>query len=105
MPGLDILPDCRVGVIVDPAGYIITNEHVVRNARQIRVMLTPKSAEGLAPQARRQELDAVGIGACRNADEDRRDLLGGVVRQARDSAGRPCRRLLTRSSCRPSPGA
>ena len=40
------LTSCRVvgsGVIVDPAGYIITNEHVVRNARQIRVMLTPKS--------------------------------------------------------------
>src|SRR5438309_102998 len=36
---------CRVvgsGVIVDPSGYIITNEHVVRNARRIRVMLTPK---------------------------------------------------------------
>ena len=28
-------------VIVDPSGYIITNEHVVRNAHKIRVMLTP----------------------------------------------------------------
>ena len=40
------LTSCRVvgsGVIVDPSGYIITNEHVVRNARRIRVMLTPKS--------------------------------------------------------------
>jgi S1-C subfamily serine protease len=49
------LTSCRVvgsGVIVDPSGYIITNEHVVRNARRIRVMLTPKSdpsGDGLAP--------------------------------------------------------
>jgi S1-C subfamily serine protease len=48
------LTSCRVvgsGVNVNSAGYIITNEHVVRNTRQIRVMLTPKSdhsADGLA---------------------------------------------------------
>ena len=43
-----VLASCRVigsGVIVDPSGYIITNEHVVRNARAIRVMLTPKSVQ------------------------------------------------------------
>jgi S1-C subfamily serine protease len=41
-----ILGSCRgvaSGVIVNPSGYIITNEHVVRNRRSIRVMLTPKS--------------------------------------------------------------
>src|SRR5579871_4979771 len=41
------LSSCRVvgsGIIVDPSGYIITNEHVVRNARRIRVMLAPKPA-------------------------------------------------------------
>src|SRR6266542_6444056 len=59
------LKSCRVvgsGVIVDASGYIITNEHVVRNARRIRVMLTPKpdhSEDGVAPPGKRQELDAV----------------------------------------------
>jgi S1-C subfamily serine protease len=65
------LKSCRVvgsGVIVDASGYIITNEHVVRNARRIRVMLTPKpdhSEDGLAPAGKRQELDAVIVGANR----------------------------------------
>jgi hypothetical protein len=31
------------GIIVDPSGYIITNELVVRNEQSIRVMLTPKA--------------------------------------------------------------
>ena len=66
------LTSCRVvgsGVIVDPAGYIITNEHVVRNAGQIRVMLTPKSyygADGLAPPAKQAALDAVIVSANRD---------------------------------------
>ena len=54
------LKSCRVvgsGVIVDASGFIITNEHVVRNARRIRVMLTPKrdrSEDGVsAPGTRR----------------------------------------------------
>lgn len=34
------------GVIVDPAGYIITNEHVVRNARSIAVLVPEMDAEG-----------------------------------------------------------
>ena len=56
------LKSCRVvgsGVIVDASGYIITNEHVVRNARRIRVMLTPKpdhSEEGSALSGKRQGL-------------------------------------------------
>src|SRR6185369_15850363 len=56
------LKSCRVvgsGVIVDASGYIITNEHVVHNARRIRVMLTPKAdhpEDGLALPGRRQEL-------------------------------------------------
>ena len=86
------LTSCRVvgsGVIVDPSGYIITNEHVVRNARHIRVMLTPKS-EGSEdgpgtpgkspaldtviaganrdPLGKRAVLDAVVVGATREAD-------------------------------------
>src|SRR5271165_7299602 len=56
------LTACKVvgsGVIVDPSGYIVTNEHVVRNARRIRVMLTPKRdrpEDGLAAPGKRQEL-------------------------------------------------
>jgi serine protease Do len=68
------LTSCRVvgsGVIVDPSGYIITNEHVVRNARRIRVMLTPKSdhsGDGLAPLGKPEVLDAVVVGANRETD-------------------------------------
>ena len=57
------LTACKVvgsGVIVDPSGYIVTNEHVVRNARHIRVMLTPKpdhSGDGLASSGKSQVLD------------------------------------------------
>jgi serine protease Do len=80
---------CRVigsGVIVDPSGYIMTNEHVVRNARRIRVMLTPKSEvssvrpvgpraldpvimySNSEPMGKREILDAVVVGATREAD-------------------------------------
>ena len=78
------LKSCRVvgsGVIVDASGYIVTNEHVVRNARRIRVMLTPKpdhSEDGLAPPGKRQELDAVIVGANR-APVGKRQVLDAVV--------------------------
>ena len=78
------LTSCRVvgsGVIVDPSGYIITNEHVVRNARHIRVMLTPKSdhsEDGLAPPGKQQELDAVIVGANREPI-GKRQVLDAVV--------------------------
>jgi serine protease Do len=79
-----ILTSCRVvgsGVIVDPSGYIITNEHVVRNARSIRVMLTPKpnhSGDALAPAGKQQALDAVVVGANREP-LGRRQVLDAVV--------------------------
>lgn len=77
-----ILTSCRAvgsGVIVDPSGYIITNEHVVRNARRIRVMLTPKPAgDGLAPQGKRQELDSVLVDANRKP-LGKREVLDAVV--------------------------
>src|SRR5579871_4980896 len=63
------LRSCRVvgsGVIVDASGYIITNEHVVRNARRIRVMLTPKSdhsGDAPAPAEKQPALDAVVVNA------------------------------------------
>ena len=76
------LSSCRVvgsGVIVDPSGYIITNEHVVRNARRIRVMLTPKPAAD-APTAseKRQELDSVLLDANRDP-LGKRQILDAVV--------------------------
>jgi serine protease Do len=75
---------CRVvgsGVIVDPSGYIITNEHVVRNARRIRVMLTPKSdrsGDGPAPVGKQPALDAVVVGANREP-LGKREVLDAVV--------------------------
>ena len=76
------LSSCRVvgsGVIVDSSGYIITNEHVVRNARRIRVMLTPKPA-GDAPAAseKRKELDSVLVDANREP-VGKRQVMDAVV--------------------------
>jgi len=77
------LKSCRVvgsGVIVDASGYIITNEHVVRNARRIRVMLTPKpdqSHEEPAPQGKR-ELDPVIVSANREPI-GKRQVLDAVI--------------------------
>ena len=84
------LASCRVvgsGVIVDPSGYIITNEHVVRNARRIRVMLTPKSdhsGDGPPALAERSGLDAVVVGANREPVGKRQVLDAEVVGANRD---------------------
>ena len=51
------------GVIVDAAGYILTNAHVVRGAQQLRVAL-PSGTVGqsiLAPRRRTVEAQVVGI--------------------------------------------
>ena len=60
------------GVIVDPDGYIVTNNHVVGGAIRIRVILAPATAE-MAPYhtslARKQHVyEAKLIGANRYAD-------------------------------------
>jgi serine protease Do len=84
-----VLTSCGVvgsGVIVDPSGYIITNEHVVRNARRIRVMLTPKPAgDGPAPPGKRQELDSVVVDANRDPVGKREVLDALVVGANRES--------------------
>jgi serine protease Do len=80
-----ILSSCRVvgsGLIVDPSGYIITNEHVVRNARSIHVMLTPKSdhATGApAPGGKQQMLDSIVVGANREPVGKRQVLDAAIV--------------------------
>ena len=79
-----VLTACKVvgsGVIVDPSGYIVTNEHVVRNARRIRVMLTPKSdhaGDGPAAVGTPQALDAVIVGANREP-VGKREVLDAMV--------------------------
>jgi serine protease Do len=79
-----VLTSCGVvgsGVIVDPSGYIVTNEHVVRNARRIRVMLTPKwdySGDGVVPPGKPPVLDAVITGANREP-LGKREVLDAVV--------------------------
>ena len=84
-----MLTSCRVvgsGVIVDPSGYIITNEHVVRNARRIHVMLTPKPAGNrLAAPGKRQELDSVVVDANRDPVGKREVLDAEVVGANRQS--------------------
>jgi len=85
------LRSCRVvgsGVIVDASGYIITNEHVVRNARRIRVMLTPKpdhSEDASASPGKRQELDPVIVGANREPVGKRQVLDAAVVGANRET--------------------
>jgi serine protease Do len=76
------LTSCRIvgsGAIVDPSGYIITNEHVVRNARRIRVLLASKPAgDGLVPPVKRQELDSVVMDSNRDPI-GKRELLDAAV--------------------------
>jgi len=82
--GVSTLRSCRVvgsGVIVDPSGYIITNEHVVHNARRIRVMLTPKPDQPPDPQAppgKTQVLDSVILGA-NHEPLGKREVLDAAV--------------------------
>ncbi|MEO8592065.1 MAG: trypsin-like peptidase domain-containing protein [Candidatus Solibacter sp.] len=86
-----VLTSCRVvgsGVIVDSGGYIITNEHVVRNARSIRVMLTPKSdhsADTGPPGRKREELDAVVMEANQEPLGKRQVLDAVVVGTSRET--------------------
>jgi serine protease Do len=55
------------GVLVDPAGYIVTNAHVVASARRVQVMLAPsieKPGGGrsiLRPAGRTVDAEVVGI--------------------------------------------
>lgn len=60
------------GVIVDPAGYIMTNAHVVQGAVRIRVLipepLTPASKSDSAPMPRTRSIDAHVIGMDTESD-------------------------------------
>src|SRR5579883_2397437 len=86
-----ILASCRVvgsGVIVDPSGYIITNEHVIRNARSIRVMLTPKSDhsdDAAVLVGKQQALDSMILGANREPLGKRQVLDATVVGANRET--------------------
>jgi serine protease Do len=75
------------GVIVDPSGYIITNEHVLRNARHIRVMLTPKTSppDATAPSGKPLEMDTVIVGANREPVGKREVLDAAVVGANRET--------------------
>jgi len=39
------------GVIIDPDGYIVTNNHVIKGADRVRVVLTPAAADESQPAA------------------------------------------------------
>lgn len=59
------------GVIVDPAGYIITNAHVVNGAQRIRVILSPPPTESpleLQPIHAGQIFDATVVGKHKGSD-------------------------------------
>src|SRR5262245_28790611 len=54
------------GVVLDPAGYIVTNAHVVRGARRVQVVLgtptrPPESRSILKAQGRTMGAQVVGI--------------------------------------------
>jgi serine protease Do len=58
------------GVVVDPAGYVVTNAHVVEGARRIRVVLPVPASEGatLEPEGKRRILEAKLIGVHQESD-------------------------------------
>jgi serine protease Do len=60
------------GVIIDPDGYIITNNHVVKGADRVRVVLTPSSADESQPAAvvrtKRRILNARIVGVSKTID-------------------------------------
>jgi serine protease Do len=60
------------GVIIDPDGYIITNNHVVKGADRVRVVLTPPSADESQPTAvvktKRRILNARIVGVSKTID-------------------------------------
>jgi serine protease Do len=58
------------GVIVDPAGYIMTNAHVVEGAQQIRVALPLSGGDstGLVPLGKRRIIEARLIGLHKETD-------------------------------------
>ena len=88
------LNSCRVvgsGVIVDPSGYIITNEHVVRNARRIRVMLTPKSDHSEDGLALPRKTAGAGCRDCGRKSRTRWKTAGAGCRGCgRESRNRYC---------------
>jgi serine protease Do len=49
------------GVIVDPDGYIVTNAHVVRNARRIEVRILQSDARGQSPHGHLMPAKLVGL--------------------------------------------
>jgi serine protease Do len=60
------------GVIIDPDGYIITNNHVVKAADRVRVVLTPPSDDESQPAAvvktKRRILNARIVGVSKTID-------------------------------------
>ncbi len=60
------------GVIVDPEGYIVTNNHVIDGARRIRVLVSPDpkelDARGSVLKPRGDAVDAVVVGVDRETD-------------------------------------
>ena len=57
------------GVVVDPAGYVITNLHVVEGARRIEVILPPASVPGKSVlRSAGRSLGAVVVGVDRETD-------------------------------------
>lgn len=56
------------GVIIDPSGFIVTNAHVVSNARTVNVVLTPMSKDTGEPGADPVTYQARIVGAHKETD-------------------------------------